>query len=156
MVVMMSVTTQFMARLGEVANHPDRLRAEVLRTLGASVGATAAMALCIFVLREWIVRLIFSRAFSPVTELMPMQLVGDVLKMAGWTLGFVLVATVRSRWYIAIELVVPLVFIVMARVLGASMGVSGVTMAYVAAGAAQCLMAFVALRDVIFIRRPAS
>ena len=87
---------------------------------------------------------------------MPMQLVGDVLKMAGWTLGFVLVATVRSRWYIAIELVVPLVFIVMARVLGASMGVSGVTMAYVAAGAAQCLMAFVALRDVIFIRRPAS
>jgi len=85
-----------------------------------------------------------------------MQLVGDVLKMTGWTLGFVLVATVRSRWYIAIELVVPLVFIVMARVLGASMGVSGVTTAYVVAGAVQCTMAFIALRDVIFIRSPTS
>ena len=152
MVVMMSVTTQFMARLGEVANYPDRLRAEVLRTLGASVGATAAMALGIFVLREWIVQLIFARAFMPVTELMPMQLVGDVLKMTGWTLGFVLVATVRTRWYIAIELVVPLVFIVMARLLGASMGVSGVTTAYVVAGCVQCTMAFIALREVIFIR----
>ncbi len=152
MVVMMSVTTQFMARLGEVANSPIRLRAEVLRTLGAAVGATAAMALCIFVLREWVVRLIFSRAFLPVIDLMPMQLIGDVLKMTGWTLGFVLVATVRSRWYIAIEIVVPLVFIVAARVLGASMGVSGVTTAYVVAGSIQCCMAFVSLRDVIFVR----
>lgn len=153
-VVMMSVTTQFMARLGEVVNSPERLRAEVLRTLGASVGATAAMAVCIFVLREWVVRLIFSRAFMPVTELMPMQLIGDVLKMAGWTLGFVLVATVRSRWYVAIEVVVPLTFIFAARVLGPGMGVSGVTAAYVVAGCVQCTMAFIALRDVIFVRRP--
>jgi len=152
MVVMMSVTTQFMARLGEVANSPVRLRAEVLRTLGASVGATAALAIIIYVLREWIVRLIFSRAFLPVADLMPMQLIGDVLKMAGWTLGFVLVATVRSRWYIAIEVIVPLVFIVAARVLGGSMGVSGVTTAYVISGCVQCCMAFIALRDVICIR----
>jgi len=152
MVVMMSVTTQFMARLGEVVNSPDRLRAEVLKTLGSAVGATAVMAVCIFVLREWIVRIIFTRAFMPVTELMPMQLIGDVLKMTGWTLGFVLVATVRSRWYIAIEIVVPLTFIVAARVLGASMGVSGVTTAYVVAGCVQCTMAFIALRDVIFVR----
>lgn len=152
MVVMMSVTTQFMARLGEAANYPDRLRAEVLRTLGAAVGATAAMALGIFVLREWIVRLIFSQAFLPVVELMPMQLVGDVLKMTGWTLGFVLVATVRSRWYIAIEIVVPLVFIVVARLLSARMGVAGVTTAYVVAGCVQCTMALIALRDIIFTR----
>lgn len=156
MVVMMSVTTQFMARLGEVANSPARLRAEVLRTLGTAVGATAAMALCIFFLREWIVRLIFSRAFLPVIDLMPMQLVGDVLKMTGWTLGFVLVATVRSRWYIAIEIVVPLVFIVAARVMGASMGVSGVTAAYATAGCVQCCMAFIALRNVLFIRSSTS
>lgn len=152
MVVMMSVTTQFMARLGEVANSPIRLRTEVLRTLGASVGATAAMALCIFVLRDWIIRLIFSRAFMPVVDLIPMQLVGDVLKMTGWTLGFVLVATVRSRWYIAIEIAVPLVFVVAAHVLSASMGVSGVVTGYVISGCVQCCMAFVALRDVVFVR----
>lgn len=152
MVVMLSVTTQFMARLGEVVNSSSGLRTEVLRTLGASAGATAGLALCIYVLREWIVRLIFSPAFLPVADLMPMQLVGDVLKMTGWTLGFVLVAMVRSRWYIAIEIVVPLVFVGAARILGPDMGVLGVTTAYVIAGVVQCCMAFVALRDVIFIR----
>jgi polysaccharide transporter, PST family len=152
MVVMSSVTTQFMARLGEVVNFPDRLRAEVLRTLGAAVGATAALALGIFVFREWIVRLVFSPAFLPVADLIPMQLVGDLLKMMGWTLGFALVATVRSGWYITIEIVVPLVFILAARALGSGMGVSGVTMAYAIAGLVQCILAVVALRDVIFLR----
>ena len=152
MVVIMSATTQYMARLGEVANSPARLRTEVLKTLGTAVGATAALAVAIFLLREWIVRLLFSRAFLPVTELIPTQLIGDVLKMAGSILGYVLVATSRSGWYIAIEIIVPSVFILMARALGPSMGVSAVPSAYVIASLVHCSMAIVALRDVIFVR----
>lgn len=152
MVVTMAATTQYMARLGEVANSPARLRAEVLKTLGTAVGATAALAAAIFLLREWIVRLLFSRAFLPVTELMPTQLIGDVIKMAGSILGYVLVATSRSGWYIAIEITVPSVFILMARALGPSMGLSAVPSAYVIASLVHCSMAIVALRDVIFVR----
>lgn len=153
MVVSASVTTQFMVRLGEAANFPDRLRAEMLKTLGQAVGATMAMALVIFVAREWIVRLLFSSAFMPVTELIGMQLVGDVFKMIGFTCGFVMVATLRSRWYIAIQIVVPLVFIGLARHLGGQMGVPGVTMAYTIAGILHTVLAIIALRDLIFMKR---
>jgi PST family polysaccharide transporter len=156
LVVMLSVSLQFMVRLGRVVNAPDRLRAEVMKTLSASVGATAAMALGIFVLREWVVRIVFTDKFLPVIDYIPIQLVGDLLKMIGWTLGFVLVATFRSRWYIAIEIVVPVVFIVTARTLAASMGVSGVTIAHVLASAVYCVLSVIALRDIIFrkVRKP--
>lgn len=149
MVVMMSVSLSFMARLGRVVNVHEELRAEVLKTLSASIGATAMLALCIFVLREWVVRIIFSEKFLPVVDFIPMQLVGDVLRMTGWTLGFVLVATIRSRWYIVIEIVVPLVFISAAHVLASGMGVPGVTAAYVLAGAVHCMLSAIALRDVL-------
>jgi type III secretory pathway component EscV len=72
--------------------------------------------------------------------------------MAGSILGYVLVATSRSGWYIAIEITVPSVFILMARALGPSMGLSAVPSAYVIASLVHCSMAIVALRDVIFVR----
>lgn len=152
MIVLSSVTTQFMVRLGEASNSPSLLRAEVLKTLGLAVCATAVLALVIYVLREWIVRILFSTAFLPVADLMGMQLVGDVFKVTGFTLGFVLVATMRSRWYIAIEILVPVTFVVLGRVLGASMGVPGVTTAYAIAGSIHCVLSFIALRDLLFLR----
>ena len=152
MIVMSSVTTQFMVRLGEASSSQYRLRAEMLKTLTLAVGATVAMAVVIYVLREWIVRFLFSAAFLPVADLMGMQLVGDVLKMTGFTLGFVLVATMRSRWYIAIEILVPVTFVVLARILGARMGVPGVTTAYTIAGLIHCVLSFIALRDLILLR----
>jgi polysaccharide transporter, PST family len=152
MVVMSSVTTQFMPRLGEVVNYPDRLRAEMLRTLGAAVAATAVCALAIFLFREWIIKLIFSSAFLPVADLIPMQLVGDVLKMGGVTLGYVLVATLRARWYMVIAVVNPAVFVGVARVLDVTHGVHGVTIAYAVSSLIQLVLSVVALRDLMFVR----
>jgi PST family polysaccharide transporter len=155
LVVTSIITTQFMARLGAAAKHPERLRAEVRRTMSLAVGATAIFALGIFLLRDVLVRLIFSPAFLPVVDIMPMQLVGDVLKMAGFTLGFVLVALVRSRWYVAIQLAVPLVFVLSARMLAGPMGVQGVTTAHAIAGLTYCTLALLAARDVITGKEPA-
>jgi PST family polysaccharide transporter len=152
MVVIMSATTQYMARLGEVAHSPARLRAELLKTMAMAVSATAALALTIYLLRDWIVRLLFSRAFLPVTDLLPIQLTGDVVKMVGSMLGYGLVATSRNGWYIAIEIAVPSAFILAARALTPSMGVSAVPSAYVIAGVLQSTMTIVALRHVLFMR----
>ncbi|MBE7417999.1 MAG: O-antigen translocase [Ideonella sp.] len=155
MIVTMSVTTQFMVRLGEASRSPERLRAEMLKTLSHAVGATAALALAIYLLREQIVRFLFSHTFLPVADLMPTQLLGDLFKITGFICGFVLVATMRSHWYIATQIVVPMVFIVLASLLGARMGVPGVTLAYVVSGVVHCVIAFIALRDLIFLKRPA-
>lgn len=152
LIVMSMVSTQFMVRLGRVVNDRAALRTELLRTLGIAVGGTVAIALVVYLLRGWLVHILFSAAFKPVADLMPIQLVGDVVKIVGWTLGFALVATLRSRWYIAIEVVVPLVFVIAARLLGTSMGVSGVTTAYAVSGLVQAVLSVVALRDILFSR----
>lgn len=152
MVVTSTVTTQFMVRLGESVKFPSRLRDEVLKTLGLAVGGTVAIAVGIYLLRFSVVTILFSPAFLPVADFMGVQLVGDVFKITGFTFGYVLVATLRSRWYIAIEIIVPAVFLGMTGILVPEMGVPGVTTAYLISGVLHCTLSLIALRDVIFLR----
>ena len=147
-VVMAAVSLYFLPRLGEVAGTPA-LRREIVRTFAQAVGITAVIALAIFVLRDWVVRIVFTEEFLPVRDLMPFQLLGDVLRMAAWTLGFVLVALVRSRWYIALELLVPAIYFGGALLLVPRHGTQGVTWAYCLAGIAHFAISVFALRDVL-------
>jgi O-antigen/teichoic acid export membrane protein len=125
------------------------VRREIVRTFVQTVGITALIALAIFFLRDWVVRIVFTEEFLPVRDLMPYQLLGDVLRMAAWTLGFVLVALVRSRWYITLELMVPAVYFVGALLLVPNHGAQGVTWAYCLAGLGHFAISVFALRDVL-------
>jgi PST family polysaccharide transporter len=147
-IVMASLSLYFLPRLGEVVG-TRALREEIVRTFARAVGITAAVALTIFLLRDWVVRIVFTEEFLPVRDLMPFQLLGDVLRMAAWTLGFVLVALVRSRWYIALEMLVPAIYFGGALYLVPEFGVRGVTWAYCLAGATHFAISVFALRDVL-------
>lgn len=157
-VVMASLSLYFHPRLGEVVGTPA-LREEIVRTFARAVGITAAIAFTLFLTRDWVVRIVFTEEFLPVRDLMPFQLLGDVLRMAAWTLGFVLVALVRSRWYIALEILVPAIYLGGALFLVPQFGAHGVPWAYCLAGAAHFAISAFALRDVLFQspdRRPIS
>ncbi len=147
-VVMASLSLYFLPRLGEVVG-TRALREEIVRTFARVVGITAVVALTIFLLRDWVVRMVFTEEFLPVRDLMPFQLLGDVLRMAAWTLGFVLVALVRSRWYIALEILIPAIYFGGALFLVPEFGARGVTWAYCLAGAAHFCVSVFALRDVL-------
>ena len=147
-VVMASVSLYFLPRLGEVVGTP-LLHKEIVQTFSRAVGMTAAFALALFIMRDWVVHVVFTEEFLPVRNLMPFQLLGDVLKMAAWTLGFVLVSLVRSRWYIALEILIPVVYFGGALWLVPRFGVQGVTWAYCLAAAAHLVISVFALRDVL-------
>jgi len=147
-IVMASLALYFPARLGEVVGTP-KLREEIVRTLARVVGISAAVALTIFLLRDWVVRIVFTEEFLPMRDLMPFQLLGDMLTVAAWTFGFVLVALVRSHWYIALEILIPAIYFGGAWYLVPEFGARGVTWAYCLAGATQFAISVFALRDVL-------
>ncbi len=147
MVIFSSVTLFFMPALGECAAQPAAWRRQVLRTLVLASAATAAMALVIGVLRAPIVHLVLSASFEPVIDLMPLQLVGDVFRVAGWILGMALVGALRTRWFVAVVLLWTLVFVGGTRVLVPVLGLGAALWAYLAAGVLQTALAAWALRD---------
>lgn len=147
-VVMVSLALYFPARLGEVAGTP-KLREEIVQTLARVAGMAAAIALTIFLLRDWVVRIVFTEEFLPMRDLMPIQLLGDMFTVVAWTLGFVLIALVRSHWYIALEILIPAIYFGGAWYLVPEFGARGVTWAYCLAGATRVAISVFALRDVL-------
>ena len=150
--VMTSTGLYFMPQLGTVINSPYRLQREVRTTLAITVSATAAIAAIIYLLRVPIVHIVFSGAFVDVAGLMPVQLIGDTLTMIGWTLGYVLVALVRSAWYIVLQFLIPLVFYATTRWLIADHGAHAIVIGYAISGGVHAVLGCFALREILFRR----
>lgn len=147
--ILSSVTLVFMPGMSERAAQPAAQRRHLLRTLAAATGATAVVALAVWALREDIVRVVFSGGFGPVAVLMPVQLAGDVLRIAGWILCMALVATLRTGWFVAITLLAAVAFVAGTHALVPRLGLHAAPWAYLGTGALQTLLAAWALRRLL-------
>jgi O-antigen/teichoic acid export membrane protein len=149
--IVSSITLYFMPSLGERVNNPQALRKQIFKTLVIASASTAALALGIYLLRSQIVHIVFHDSFQRVSSLLPLQLLGDVLKMAGWILAMSLVAVMRTRSYIAITILASVAFTTLTKWLVPDMGIDGVLWAYVCTGAIQSVCGALALYDVFVL-----
>jgi PST family polysaccharide transporter len=61
----------------------------------------------------WLIRLLYSAEFDPAVKILQWQTVGNVFKLAAWTLSFAIVAAARSRVFLATELLFNILFLPM-------------------------------------------
>lgn len=108
---------------------------------------TALAAAAIFVLRDWLIPLIFSAEFYPVRDLLTFQLLGDVFKMAGWPIRMVLVIKMRAKWYMFIEAAIAIMQVTLTYLMLPVFGVAGATMAYAASWLAALVVLIVVSRE---------
>lgn len=96
-------TMYYFQRFSEIKD-ADELVREARRGFVLIVPTVAAASLVIYLLRDFIVRLIFTDAFLPMRELFGWQMVGNVLKMVGWLFGYLLLAKANALAMAALEL----------------------------------------------------
>ena len=92
----------FFPRFSEIRDHGELLF-EVKRGLLLIVPAVAATSLAIYLLRDLIIQVIFTKDFLPMRELFGWQMAGNTLKMVGWLLGYVLLAKANPFAMAALE-----------------------------------------------------
>jgi PST family polysaccharide transporter len=148
--VVASVSLHFMPGMGEHAHDPEGRRRLVLRTLAGACAVSAMLAAALWLGRKPAVHLVFSTGFDAVVDLLPLQLLGDVLKTAAWILSMALVGTLRTRWFITALCAYALVFFGVSWELVPVLGTAGAQWGYVAAATLQGLVATWALRDVLW------
>jgi len=149
-VIISSTALYYVSDVGERRGDPTALRSTCWRSLAMATGSTALLALLIALLRDPIVNIVFSPQFHPVVTLLPLQLVGDVLKMAGWIFAMTLVATMRPRRFIAVTVMSTLSFVGLTHALVPSLGVEGAIWAYIATGALQVIAGMAGMHDILW------
>jgi PST family polysaccharide transporter len=83
-------------------------------------------------------------------DLFPYQLMGDILKMSGWVLGYLMVAKAMTRVYIFMEFLNYSIFVVLSYVLIGFYGVKGATIAYAIGHLVYLAGMFIIFRKMLF------
>lgn len=91
--VLMAMGADYYPRLtGLIHDHPGATRLVNEQTEIALL-LSAPVFIAMIGLTPWVIDLLYSRDFSPAVEVLRWQILGDVLKVASWPLGYVLMAT---------------------------------------------------------------
>lgn len=78
----------------------------------------------------WLISLLYSSAFGPAAAVLHWQIIGDVLKVAGWPISYILVAAGDGRAFVKNEIIGFAVFGLLAWLLLPLFGIAGSGMAY--------------------------
>ena len=86
--------------------------------------------LCIFLLKDWIIVILFSESFLPMRELVLWQMIGDSLKIGSWILAYLMLSKAMTKLFIATEIVFTITLVLFSYVATDVLGFVGVTIAY--------------------------
>jgi PST family polysaccharide transporter len=96
--------------------------------------------LSMLALAPWVVPILYSVQFQPAVPVLEWQTIGNVLKIAGWPLAFLSMARGQSLIYLTIEAAWCALFLVLAVLGQAEMGLTAVGMAFAVACLAYLVM----------------
>lgn len=125
------LSVYYLPKLAELTTKAD-IRAEMWRVLCFILPPALLMALTLYLLRNWMIPLLFSAEFLTLASLMPWQLIGDVLRVCAWLLSFFLLSKSMIRLFISSEIAFNIILLFVTTVLTSRYGVDGAPMAYAA------------------------
>ena len=86
--------------------------------------------LIIFLLKEYVILIAFSKDLLPMMELFAWQLIGDVIKIASWLLAYLMLAKAMTKVFIYTEVLFSALFVGLSILFVDKFGLVGITYAY--------------------------
>lgn len=103
-VILGAMGADFYPRLTSVINKPE----EAFRLLDEQTEMALLMAapilLAMITLAPWAIHILYAPTFAPATDVLRWQMLGNILKIISWPLGFIILALGRGKIYIFTEL----------------------------------------------------
>ncbi|MDD4927940.1 MAG: O-antigen translocase [Gallionella sp.] len=131
MLVTSTLSVYFLPRLAEIRNGFE-LKTELVKVYKFVLPLIVIGAAVIFLLRDFIITTLFTEDFLPIRQLFPWQLVGDVIKIAAWITGYVLIGRGMVKIFLSVEIIFSASFVLLSWLFVRQWGLQGVPMAYVA------------------------
>lgn len=101
--VLAAMSADYLPRLTEAID--DQATANTLVAEQAEISLLLAGPVILFMmaLAPWIVEFLYSPEFAEAVDVLRWQVLGDILKIAAWPLGFILIAKAKTRLFILTE-----------------------------------------------------
>lgn len=132
-VYLMLVTTilgvYYLPRLSEL-KMLDEIKKEIYLGYKFLFPLAVVGGIIVFVLRDWIINVLFSPSFAPMQSLFFWQMMGDALKIGSWILAYLMLSKAMTKLYISTEIIFTVSLLVLTYVCTQVFGFEGVSIAY--------------------------
>lgn len=109
MLVTTTLSVYYLPRLSELKD-PAAIKREIVQGYKVILPVAAMCGAAIYLLRNVIIRILFTEDFSGMEVLFAWQIVGDIFKISSWLLGFVLIAKALLGYFIVSEILFAAIF----------------------------------------------
>ena len=129
MLLTSTLSVYYLPKLSELVIN-KKIKEEIFNGYRIILPFSVFSAFVIYLMRDNIINILFTAEFLPMRELFAWQLIGDVLKIGGWLLGYVLLSKAMLRTFIATEIIFSISFVAMTVIFTNMLGIKGVVLAY--------------------------
>ena len=128
-VITIALGTYYLPRLSACENL-QQIKREISKTVFFILPFVAVMGLTIYLLRNYILKLLFSDEFLVAGNLLPYQLVGDFFKVAGWLVAYPMIARGATFWFVGTQIFFALLYVFLVSICVKFINLTGVTLGY--------------------------
>ena len=129
MLVTTTLGVYYLPRLAELT-HLDEIKKEVYLGYKFIFPLAVIGGLSVYLLRDWIIALLFSQAFMPMRDLFLWQMIGDSLKIGSWILAYLMLAKAMTKLFVTTEILFALSSVGLTYVCIKLFGFEGVSIAH--------------------------
>ncbi|WP_180057904.1 O-antigen translocase [Acinetobacter sp. YH12141] len=119
----------YLPRLSEL-NAIDEIKKEIYLGYKFIFPLAVLGGICVFILRDWIINLLFSPSFAPMQNLFLWQMMGDALKIGSWILAYLMLSKAMTKLYICTEIIFTVSLIALTYICTQVFGFEGVSIAH--------------------------
>jgi PST family polysaccharide transporter len=152
MLITTSFSVYYLPRLSEIQDRYE-LRREIINAFKVIVPLILVGFLTIYLLRDVIINLLFTKEFAPMSHLFIWQLLGDFFKICSWLLAYVMVAKALAKAFIFTEIAFSFLFVALGFYFIQINGIEGIVQAYLINYIVYFFTILFILRKFIFIKK---
>jgi PST family polysaccharide transporter len=129
MLVTTTLSVYYLPKLSELKDS-NAIKREIIQGYKIILPVAAVCGLVIYLLRNFIIHVLFTKDFAPMEVLFAWQMVGDTLKIGSWILAYLMLGKAMVKLFIASEIVFSVSFYGLTIILVKTMGLEGVALAH--------------------------
>lgn len=151
MILTTAFSTYYLPKLSELQKR-EELRKEIISGYKIIIPFVIISAASIFLLRDFIIQVLFTSEFLEMRSLFAFQLIGDFFKMASWTLAFLMIAKAMTKTFIITEILFAFLFYALTVLFTQKYGLAGVTYAHALNYFLYLVVMLYLFRDIVFTK----
>jgi len=148
-VITTSLSVYYLPKLSGLSDS-RLIRKEIFTVYKFIIPLLFCISTVIFLFRNQVVHILFNHKFDGMQDFFAFQLAGDVMKMAAWTLAYLLLAKAMTKVFIFNEIFFSLSFVLLSLFFTNRYGAIGASMAYLTNYSMNFIFMLIVFRKLLF------